>query len=151
MKKRLFAALCLVLCILLAFSGCSGGGSNKETTTEPAAIDVDLTQLSSTMVYSEVYNMMTTPADYEGKIIKMKGPMSVLNASDTGLTYYSVIISDATACCQQGVEFVWVDHEDSDYPPQGTEVTVTGKFETYYEGENMFVHLVSNDVEFTAA
>ena len=148
MKKSIFALLCLVLCLAFVFAGCSGGGSGKETTTAPAAIDVDLTQLSSTMVYSEVYNMMTTPEDYEGKVVKMKGPMSILNASDTGLTYYSVIISDATACCQQGLEFVWTGHDAADYPPKDTEVTVTGVFETYYEGETMFCHLVADSVEF---
>ncbi len=149
MCKKLFAALCLALCIVLALTGCSGGSGKEETTTAtPASIDVDLTSLSSTMVYSEVYNMMTKPETYVGKIIKMKGPLSILNASDTGLTYYSIIISDATACCQQGMEFVWEGHDAADYPPQGTEVTVTGEFQTYYEGETMYCHLISNDVEF---
>jgi hypothetical protein len=42
-------------------------------TTKPydGELDVDLTTLTSTMVYSEVYNMVTTPEDYEGKIVKM--------------------------------------------------------------------------------
>lgn len=144
MKKSLFAALCLVLSIMLALSGCSG--SSKATA--PAAIDVDLTQLGSTMVYSEVFNMMTTPDDYVGKVIKMSGPMSTLNASDTGLTYYSVIISDATACCQQGMEFEWTGHSAADYPPEGTVVTVTGVFETYMENDMQFCHIVSDDVQF---
>lgn len=36
-------------------------------------LDVDLTTLSSTMVYSEVYNMMYEPDRYLGKRIKMNG------------------------------------------------------------------------------
>ncbi|MBR1736522.1 MAG: hypothetical protein IJ736_05845, partial [Firmicutes bacterium] len=36
-------------------------------------IDVDLTAMSSTIVYSEVYNMMYEPNEYIGKTIKMKG------------------------------------------------------------------------------
>lgn len=47
------------------------------TATAPTAsaggIDVDLTALSSTMVYSEVYNIITNPEDYIGKTVKMHG------------------------------------------------------------------------------
>lgn len=39
--------------------------------------DVDLTTLSSTMVYSEVYNMMCEPDRYLGKRIKMNHRTSV--------------------------------------------------------------------------
>ena len=56
-------------------------------------IDVDLTILSSTMVYSQVYDMMLNPNDYIGK------------------TY------------------------PEDYPEIGSEVTVTGIYDIYYEGE----------------
>lgn len=47
-------------------------------TVDPAAmhstkgIDVDLTQLSSTMIYAEVYNMMVTPDEYVGKTVRME-------------------------------------------------------------------------------
>ena len=56
--------------------------SEKKSESKPAAseptqstdvVDVDLTRLSSTMVYSEVYNMMNAPGDYIGKTIKMTG------------------------------------------------------------------------------
>jgi len=35
-----------------------------------ASIDVDLTKISSTMVYSEVYNMMLSPDNYTEKPLK---------------------------------------------------------------------------------
>ena len=37
-------------------------------------IDVDLTQMNATMVYSEVYNMLYYPDEYVGKIVKINGP-----------------------------------------------------------------------------
>ena len=49
------------------------GGSEP---SQPSAgkVDVDLTVLSSTMVYSEVYNMLyNDPAHYLGKTVKAKG------------------------------------------------------------------------------
>ena len=45
----------------------------SEPTQSTDGVDVDLTRLSSTMVYSEVYNMMNAPGDYIGKTIKMTG------------------------------------------------------------------------------
>ena len=47
--------------------------ADSEPTQGTDGVDVDLTRLSSTMVYSEVYNMMNAPGDYIGKTIKMTG------------------------------------------------------------------------------
>ncbi|MCR5476584.1 MAG: hypothetical protein K6E92_03035 [Lachnospiraceae bacterium] len=102
-------------------------------------VDVDLTVLSSTMVYSEVYNMMVTPEDYLGKIVKMEGMAASFYDEVTGNTYYACIISDATACCSQGIEFVLA--EGYDYPEDGEDVCVSGVFDLYTEGEYTYCTL----------
>ena len=121
-----------------------------ETAEEPAAepvadeeVDVDLTALSSTMVYSEVSNMMTRPDDYIGKKIKMDGMLSVFYDESTGKTYYACIIADATACCSQGIEFELTDNYSypEDYPEPGEEICVAGVFDTYKEGEYTYCTL----------
>ncbi len=124
-------------------------GMSEETVKEGAAvsangdIDVDLTVLSSTLVYAEVYNMMVSPDDYEGKTVKMSGQFSYLCDESTGKEYFACIIQDATACCAQGIEFelagdyVYPD----DYPEIGEEVCVTGVFETYMEGNYIYCTL----------
>lgn len=66
------------------------------------------------MVYSEVYNMVTTPQNYIGKKVKMKGKFATYYDQTTGNNYFGCIISDATACCSQGIEFVLTD--DYTYP-----------------------------------
>ena len=109
--------------------------------SEPAekAVDVDLTALSSTMVYSEVYNMLyENTADYVGKTVKMKGAFGVAQVVVNGEVSsepaaYACVIADATACCTQGIEFVLSgEHRyPQDYPPLGEEITVIGTFETY--------------------
>lgn len=98
-------------------------------------IDIDLTQLSSTFVYSEVYDMMVKPENYIGKTIRMTGAFNVYEDEETGKIYYSCIISDATACCQQGIEFELKGKHKypDDYPKQDEEITVTGEFEMYKE------------------
>ena len=104
-------------------------------------VDIDLTELSSTMVYSEVNNMITQPEQYFGKMVKMKGNVAMTQGN--GRTYYACIISDATACCAQGIEFVLNDsYAASDYPAAEAEVTVTGVFDRYYEGDQAYFQLI---------
>lgn len=115
-------------------------------TSDDTAYDVDLTQLGSTMVYSEVFNMMYAPEDYVGKTVKMEGSFAVYEGE--GRNYYACLIADATACCAQGIEFVWAgDHVyPDDYPELGTTITVTGTFDTYMEDGMEFCQLVDAEI-----
>lgn len=104
---------------------------------------IDLTKLSSTMVYSEVYNIMVNPDDYVGKTLIMKGQFTVYHDEKKDKNYYSCIIQDATACCAQGIEFVLAgDYEyPQDYPKEGEEITVMGEFIRYSEGKHVYCGL----------
>ena len=113
-------------------------------TSEAASdVDLDLTILSKTMVYSEVYNIMVSPEDYVGKIIRMNGIYNTFIDEATGIRYFYCIIQDATACCAQGIEFVLTDDYKfpDDYPENGDIATVVGRFDTYMEGEYMYCTL----------
>lgn len=121
-----------------------------ETETKPAEktpVDVDLTELSSTMVYSEVYNMVYSPETYEGKHVRMSGRFTY--AEGDNRYYFACIISDATACCAQGIEFVLKDEKKfpDEYPITGALITVSGIFDTYYEGENRYCQLIDAVME----
>ena len=107
------------------------------------SVDIDLTAMNSTMVYSEVYNMLTVPENYIDKKIKMKGAFSIYHDEVTEVYYFACIIADATACCSQGIEFVLSGEHvyPDDYPELGSEITVKGTFSTYMEGENMYCTL----------
>ena len=120
----------------------------EEATASADGIDVDLSTMSSTMVYSEVLNMQKTPEKYEGKVVKMKGPFNVTEAN--GNRYYACIVKDATACCSTGIEFVWAgDHSyPDDYPKPDEEITVVGTFTTYMEGKSRYLQLKDADVKF---
>lgn len=151
--KRIIAVL-LILSALFALSSCSGSSGTsaepvKESNIEKkpeVKYDVDLTVLSGTMVYAEVYNMMTNPQEYEGKIIKANGVFGMLEGKLRN--YYACVIKDATACCSQGLEFVLKGNPKypDDYPTLGNDITVVGKFETYYEGENRFCQLIDAEL-----
>lgn len=119
--------------------------SGDATLSSTEGIDIDLTELSSTMVYSEVYNMITEPDTYLGKVIRMEGPFAFFHDDATDKYYYACIISDATACCSQGIEFEPVNAKvfPDDFPEQDTVVTVTGTFDTYEE--NGYVYCTLRD------
>ena len=156
--KKLFCILLTVL-LLCTLAAC-GAKDNKDTKgaadTPPVSqsqsadgIDVDLTALSSTMVYSEVYSMMSFPDNYIGKTVKMKGQFAVYQATDENgafipdQIYFACVIADATACCSQGLEFILAGEHSypDDYPELGTEVTVTGTFELYEENGYQYCRL----------
>ncbi|MBR3305577.1 MAG: hypothetical protein IKI74_07115 [Christensenellaceae bacterium] len=126
-------------------TGVTGEGTavNKIPVKKSGNADVDLTALSSTMVYGEVYDMMVSPEDYVGKTIKMGGECYIFKDDSTGNVYYSCIIQDATACCSQGIEFILDDGYDmpGDYPEKGDYVVIEGVFDTYYEGEQQYCTL----------
>ncbi len=118
--------------------------SSTETITDSAdGIDIDLTAISSTMVYSEVYNMMASPEEYLGKIVKMDGSFALYHDEATDKYYFACIISDATACCSQGIEFVLTDGYayPDDYPEVGGKICVVGMFDTYQEGDYTYCTL----------
>jgi hypothetical protein len=167
MKKTLL--LILVLCLLgCTLCGCNTNTPSSATDTADSTITaesslpetkstydaVDLTVLSSTMVYAEVYNMMVTPTDYIGRTVKMQGQFAVYEVSPeynaTTDYYFAIVIADATACCQQGLEFVLADETlkyPDEYPELGSEITVTGEFQTYQEGSTTYCHLVHARIE----
>lgn len=167
MKKLILILAALVL--IAALTACSGktvatGKTKTSDKTKSAGkteatakvieeqsaegIDVDLTQMSSTMIYSEVQNMMLKPADYVGKTVKMQGAFSVSEIGEN--RYFACIIKDATACCAQGIEFDWSgDHSyPADYPKDGSDITVTGEFTTYNEGQQQYCQLKNAELKF---
>ena len=123
----------------------------EQTQTSADGVDVDLTVLSSTMVYSEVYNMLyNDPAHYLGKTVKARGEFSIYQLVTDGVLQpdpvsYACIISDAAACCAEGMEFVLegdLTYPD-DYPELGAEITVIGEFQSYEENGMTWYHLVN--------
>ncbi len=120
----------------------SGSSSSKKNEADPD-VDVDLTAMSSTMVYSEVSNMMYDPEQYKGKTVKMGGQYNEYYDETAGRYYYSCIIKDATACCAQGIEFELTDDYvfPRDYPADQDDVTVIGTFDTYVEDNFLFCTL----------
>ena len=120
--------------------------SGPPSTAPPPAdipVDVDLTVLSSTMIYAEVSRMVTNPDAYVGKTIRARGLYYASHYEEMDLYYHFVVIPDATACCVQGLEFVWSGEHTYpvDYPADDTEIEVTGLFDTYKQFGNTYYYI----------
>ncbi|MDO5126246.1 MAG: hypothetical protein Q4D54_00680 [Eubacteriales bacterium] len=124
---------------------------DSEEGRDTPGVDYDLTQMNSNMVLSTVTQFMYYPDDYIGKIVRAEGLYYPIQA-DNGNIYHYVVIQDATACCAQGLEFVWKDDSHvypDEYPPEESVIVVTGEFETYFENgdyNTMYCHLKNADL-----
>lgn len=129
-----------------------GKSSKSKSKTNSNKIDVDLNNLNANVVYSQVFLMMTEPDKFIGKRIRMSGQFNVYAAQEgnpSGVTeYYAIIIADAQACCQQGIEFVWPGHTYPEgFPEVKSNASVTGIFEVYEENGKKYCRLVADTVE----
>lgn len=135
-------------------AGDAGKGKSSKSKSKASSnkIDVDLNNLNANVVYSQVFLMMTEPDKFIGKRIRMSGQFNVYAAEEgnpSGVTeYYAIIIADAQACCQQGIEFVWPGHTYPEgFPEVKSNASVTGIFEVYEENGKKYCRLVADSVE----
>lgn len=165
MKKRTTLFIIYIL-ILLALSGCASQQQDAPPAAPPALsetpqdpnpqspavsssdVDIDLTGMSSTMVFAEMSNVMWEPEQYVGKTFRIRGEYASIYYEDTGEDYHAVVIADALACCAQGLDFVWVGEHiyPRDYPDPGTEIEVSGVFNMVEEEEFSYVFLETNAI-----
>ena len=123
--------------------------AEEETLASDPSVDLDLTTLSSTMVYSEVFNMMMEPMAYEGQTIKMDGNCAIYTDEETGNTYYACVVQDATQCCSQGLEFLLDANQYAmeDYPAEGDPIVIKGTFSTYEEDGGTYITIKDSVME----
>ena len=159
MRKTAFL-LSLLLCAASMFSCGSAETSDTAETSQASSeaqqpeegIDYDLTTMSSTMIYSTVSNMILYPDVYEGKIVKLEGNFSVYHDEGGDKYIFAAIVPDATACCQQGIEFV-LDGDykyPDDYPEEGQSITIKGAFNSYDEYGFKYVQLLNAEMKVNA-
>jgi len=153
MKKYIsvIMILCLVFTLTTACSdkgaapneGGSSGSSEDQSAQEGAkssAVDLDLSELSSTMVYAGVYNVLTNYKKYVGKTIKIKGTYGSYYFKETARTQHYILVVDETSCCNLGFELIWKGNHNypEDYPDEGAEIELTGVFGTREENGQVY-------------
>lgn len=122
---------------------------SSETSSDSEHVDVDLSVLSGTVVYAEVYAIMMEPEKYFGQVIKIQGKYIPYYDEGTKKFYHAVVIEDATACCQNGFEFVWRgEHKyPDDYPKENAEIEITGTLQNYDEEGFVYYYLDTDAID----
>ncbi|MGN0613271.1 MAG: hypothetical protein ACI4JB_05160 [Porcipelethomonas sp.] len=167
MKKSILIVSMIACMAMLGGCGDSSGveslaeaGSSSESSAESEVssendsssaedVDLDLTEMDGTMIYSMVNDMATNPDTYLGKTVSLKGNFASSYDETTKTTYYFVVVGDTTACCTQGVEFIWDENEHTypdDYPAENAEVQISGVYGQYDENGNTYYYVAADDL-----
>lgn len=151
--KNLKKCIVLFLCILL-ITGCSnkkgtdGKGINN-TNSVDKVIDNQIANedRKNEITESEEASFnVESSKDTEDTISRAEDVSNTDGTVDYDLMQMSSDMVYATACCAQGIEFVWEDGSHiypDEYPTDNAEIIVEGTFETYKEerDENMYCRL----------
>lgn len=119
----MFKVVPAVLLAFVALFAKEPGGKEK--------YDIDISRMSGTMVYGQVYQMVMYPSKYLGKHIKMKGIFSSYYDEQLERRFYGCVIQDALACCSQGLAFELAKPRKypEQYPVEGDAIVVEGDFD----------------------
>ena len=143
-KQRIAGIFCIVFMLGVVMTLVPGCAKQEKA----LVVDVDLTTLSSPVVFAEVNNMMLDPESYVGKTIKAKGLYGVEKFNSEDDFFHYIVIPDATACCSQGLEFVWIGDYSypNDYPKTDADIEVTGVWESYEENGFAYYRIAASDL-----
>lgn len=108
----------------------------------------DLSLMSTTMAYAQMYAMLMSPEEYVGQTVRVKGQYYPL-MDDQGVTlFHGVIVSDIAACCEVGLEFILTGNPPpSAYPTPMSVVEMTGLFDLCNEDGQKIAVLRINELK----
>ncbi len=132
----------MIIALALFLTACGGG---EPLTNGEGGIDIDLTVMTDTMVYSQVYDLMTNPTDYLEKTMKFVGTFYSEVDAATLTKYNFIIINDATGCCPQGLEFI-LDDEEDEYPDEMQSIEMVGTVVPYEVAGNTYYRILATEV-----
>lgn len=131
-----------------AAAGQTANADKQVSADADPSVDIDLTAMNSTMVYSVVYDIMVEPEKYYGQTLKVDGFFDTTTDERIGSRYYFVVIPDATACCSQGLEFMLDDSKTypDDYPETAADIEVKGTLDRYEEEGYMYYYIRTDEL-----
>ena len=135
-KMKKYLSILLILCLISTLTVWylyreTPVAQEAQRAHAAGGVDVDLTALSSTMVYAELFNIYSNPDRYMGKVIKARGSYSPFYYQEGDKYYHYLIIADAGGCCEQGLEFILSGGRA--YPEAKTGIELIGVFAGYEE------------------
>ena len=138
--KKYLKILSFLLLIGMFAAGCTS--STKSTDTK---VDVDLSELSTTLIQAEFQRIISNPNDYIGKTIKATGAYRTIHYDGTDTASHFIIIVSGDECCEMGLEFILSDEYTypDDFPVQNTNIEVIGVLEIQEKFGSVFMYIAA--------
>ena len=136
-----------MMLLFLLLTGCGGGEKAEKKAEEMKKVDLDLTQMSTTLAYAQVCDISADPTDYIGKSIRMAGYVDQIEDDTTGKVYYACFVLDGTGCCTASLEFS-LEHEageKKEYPSLWSDIVIEGSLVSYEEDGDSFCRIDVSD------
>lgn len=117
---------------LVPLNDCKDASEDFDSATacplEIKKIDVDLSMLNYNIASAQIFNMLIETDSYLGKTVRIKGQFFSTYDEENKMRHYSVLIWDATACCQTGLQFIPRGNPvyPDDFPEEMADMEVTG-------------------------
>ena len=124
------------------------GSATPVDREESEDVDIDLTQLSVTMVSAQVLQIMMSPEDFLGQTVRVRGTYFTFLWEEADKQLHYVVLNLTAGCCGQGFEFILSDELASSvgYPANESVIEVTGIFSRYEELGSGFHYLAVYDM-----
>ena len=145
----------LIACAgILLVTGCSKNVHTGKSTAGNSVNNIINSQIAESSEAQSIKafstDLVKSKNSYDSVDYDLTFYSSYYNSTDK--YYHYCIIQDATACCAQGMEFVWDDDSHvypDDYPAENSNIVVTGVFETYREDgdKNLYCRLSDASLE----
>jgi len=125
MKKSLVVFL-IMLQISISLYGCSNSSDGVD-------VDIDLSELSMTLIEAEYQRIVSSSEEYKGKTIKLYGSYQAMQIDNDGNVAHFIIVIPGDECCQMGFEFKRDESYSfpDDYPSQNSMILITGKLDKH--------------------
>ncbi|MCL1864133.1 MAG: hypothetical protein FWF78_11280 [Defluviitaleaceae bacterium] len=123
--KKLF----MIFVAITLLVGCGAQGDSTQT-----PVDIDMTQMSVTMVSAQAAQLELSPTAHLGQVVRMRGShyIAFWEMLQTDLHY--IVLDLTVGCCGSAFEFILSDEliATVGYPPHGAEIEIVGTY-SYYE------------------
>ena len=143
--RRTLTMVLIINLLLLSAAGCSGNSADAEA----EKIDIDFTQLSTTVAAAEYGNVMAQPSKYLGQTLKVSGQFFSEPVVEFDRYFHYITVWQGDACCPPSVfeiKLIGDNVTDDDYPKQRVMIEVTGVLSKYEEQGWQIVYLAVDEI-----
>ena len=149
MRKRFLSALLAACLLLTAVCGAVPAMAEEMKNREEQPIRVDLTKMSAIMIYGLMYDIVSSPMEYEGQKMRLVGEYSSFKNPETGEMEHTITFYDTSFCCHVDLRFYLKGDAvyPKDYPRDGSQMTVVGFLHVEGEGKKATCWLEDGKLE----